>query len=338
MRCGMLGAVSDLHGSVPGLLEIACDESGYEGEKLIGTTTDVFAHGSTHLTAEAAADCMQELRDRIRSPATQYKANHVLREKHRSVLRWILGPSGPLRGNAHVYLIDKTFFMVGKVVDLLIDDEAIAVTFYREGRHAFGNEQWEAFLVSANNLMRVKDRFDVRTSVDSFLRMVDLLRRADPPNRVDEILGLLADSRPRADAFREQLLGNPGMISALDPLIPAIVRAVAFWGEGTKPVAIAHDRQKTLSEARIAQLKKLLKDAPGGGLAGLSFVDSGFDPRVQVADIIAGAARKIASDELNDRGDAELTELLRPFVDSFSIWGDDRSWHQLGKVAGSHLP
>jgi hypothetical protein len=59
------------------------------------------------------------------------------------------------------------------------------------------------------------------------------------------------------------------------------------------------------------------------------------DPRVQVADILAGTARKIASDELNDRGHAELTALLRPYVDSQSIWGDDRSGALLGPTSST---
>jgi hypothetical protein len=85
---------------VPGLVEIACDESGYEGEKLIGATTDVFARASVRLDTGSAARLMQELRNRIRSPATEYRATHVLRDKHRPVLTWLLGPSGPLRDNA----------------------------------------------------------------------------------------------------------------------------------------------------------------------------------------------------------------------------------------------
>lgn len=63
----------------PQAVEIACDESGYEGDKLIGTTTDVFAHASVRLDRAAAAACMRELRERIRSPALEYKAGHVLR-------------------------------------------------------------------------------------------------------------------------------------------------------------------------------------------------------------------------------------------------------------------
>jgi len=60
------------------LVEIACDESGYEGQKLIGTATDVFAHASVRLDSQVAAACMREIRDRVRSPAVEYKANHLL--------------------------------------------------------------------------------------------------------------------------------------------------------------------------------------------------------------------------------------------------------------------
>jgi hypothetical protein len=99
--------------------EVACDESGSEGEKLVGGNTDVFAHASVRVSAESAADCVQELRARIRSPALEYKANHLLREKNRSALVWLLGPSGPIHATARVYLTDKTFFLISKVIELL---------------------------------------------------------------------------------------------------------------------------------------------------------------------------------------------------------------------------
>jgi hypothetical protein len=91
------------------VLEIACDESGYEGEKLIGSTTRLFAHASVRLPDAAAV--LAELRARIRSPATQYKATHLLREKNRAVLVWFLGPAGPVLGNGHVFLLDKAEFV-----------------------------------------------------------------------------------------------------------------------------------------------------------------------------------------------------------------------------------
>jgi hypothetical protein len=89
--------------------EIACDESGYEGEKLIGSTTRYFAHASVLVPDPRAI--LAELRDRIRSPATQYKANHLLREKHRATLVWFLGENGPVHGRGHVFLLDKAAFV-----------------------------------------------------------------------------------------------------------------------------------------------------------------------------------------------------------------------------------
>lgn len=64
----------------------------------------------------------------------------------------------------------------------------------------------------------------------------------------------------------------------------------------------------------------------------MRLVDSRSDLRVQVADFLAGVARKLASDELAGRGDAELVALLRPYVVPSSIWGNDRSWSVLAPV------
>src|SRR5690242_9076845 len=64
----------------PRPVEIACDESGSEGEHLVGGNTDVFAHASVNLSIDTSAACVQEIRARIGSPALEYKANHLLRE------------------------------------------------------------------------------------------------------------------------------------------------------------------------------------------------------------------------------------------------------------------
>ncbi|ONI89832.1 hypothetical protein ALI144C_03810 [Actinosynnema sp. ALI-1.44] len=235
--------------------EVACDESGSEGSNLIDGITDVFAHASVLLPTEAAEACVLELRARIRSPALEYKANHLLREKHRAVLLWLLGPAGPMLGHAAVHLTEKAFFVAGKIVELLTPGEEVLSIY-----HA--------------------DRSVLRT-------YTDVLRAG----------------------HRDQL----------DLLIPAIVRAVDRWGGG-EPVSVVHDRQNLLTDDRIAQLRRIL----GARLAGLRFVDSRDDARVQIADFLAGVARRIASDELNGHGDGELVDALRPYVDPLSIWGDTR--------------
>jgi hypothetical protein len=203
------------------VVEIACDESGSEGEKLIGGVTDVFAHASVLLSVETAAAIMTEVRRRAPSRAVEYKAYMILRERHRDALVWLLGPSGPLLGNARVFLVDKA---------------------------------------------HLHDRL--------------------------------------------QAMGA----GPLNPLFPALESAIAHWSNGGRPVSIVHDRQPALTEKRIAPLKA------SGRLAALRLVDSRDDLRVQVADALAGAARKIASDELNGRRDPELSDLLRPYVDPASVW------------------
>jgi hypothetical protein len=292
-------------------VEIACDESGSEGEKLIGATTDVFAHAGVRLAAAEAAECVDEIRHRAPTRAVEYKAHHLMRQRSRAAVEWVLGSAGPLRGNAHVYLADKAFLVVRAVVGLLVDGptEAMALTLYREGRHRFDRARWQDFLVSANNLLRVRNRKDVPAPVDTFLRVVSTLRAGADGDAAD-VLALLGAARARADTFR----AGPAEVT-LDPLIPAVAAAVAHWGADGGPVTVVHDRQNALSGDRVARL------AP----ARLRLVDSRADARVQLADVLAGAARRIASAELNGHGDAELTALLRPYVDRSSTWGDDRS-------------
>ncbi|GGZ94776.1 hypothetical protein [Streptomyces bluensis] len=312
-------------------VEIACDESGSDGENLTSGNTDVFAHASVHLPVEFAAHSVQVIRDRIRSPAEEYKANHLLREKHRAVLEWLLDTDGPLYGHAHVHLTEKSFFVVDRMVDLLLGETGTtAATLYREGRNSFGDERWRAFLESSNRLLRVRNNGEAGAPVDAFFHMIDALSwtySGDPSgNGLGDILAALLAARSRADAYRARIAETPAIYPVLNPLLPAIVRTAAHWSGGGRPVSLVHDRQNMLTEDRIAWLKETAR------LAGLRLVAARSDPRVQLADFLAGIARKIASDERGGRGDARLTTLLRPYVDPYSVWGDDRSWAVLGPV------
>lgn len=253
-------------------LEIACDESGSEGEKLIGGQTDVFAHAGVRLSPEEAADCLAELRRRIRSPALEYKANHLLRTKHRRVLEWFLGPRGPVHGRAHVYLVDKKLLLANEL-------RALAGPEVRPD---------DELLAAFNDVLRTRNRRDPATG--SFFAMV---------GDTTELRAKVAEAR---DA------------KPLDPLVPAILRAVEYWSAGGERVFLVHDEQPSLKGERLARIES----TPGS--AGVRFVDSRTDPRVQAADFLVGVARRIAEDELNGNGDRVLSGLLAPYVDAASIW------------------
>jgi hypothetical protein len=297
-------------------VEIACDESGSEGENLVGGETDVFAHAGVRLTPEAALACVREIRGRIGSPAEEYKANHLLRAKHRPVLEWLLDPGGPLAGHGHVHLTDKTFFAVRAAVRLLAEHgtDAMARTLHRTGPAAFGAARWAYFLAAFTSVLRLNPRRGVTTSPEEFFALAGEL--AAVPGEAGEILGLLRDGGERVAGYRARLASDPGLVPVLDPLVPAVIHTVRHWSADGTPVALVHDEQLALTDERVLQLKATL----GHRLAGVRFVDSRSDARVQVADFLAGVARRIASDELNGRGDARLTARLESFVDAHSVW------------------
>jgi hypothetical protein len=112
-------------------------------------------------------------------------------------------------------------------------------------------------------------------------------------------------------------------------LVPAILGTAAYWRAGGRLVSLVHHEQNVLTAQRIAWIEETAR------LHRLRLVDSRLDPRVQLADFLAGIARKIASDELNGRGESTLTELLRPYVDGDSMWGDERSGVLLGPFSAS---
>lgn len=318
-----------------GIAEIACDESGSDGENLTGGNTDVFAHASVLLSADAAAGHVQEIRNRIRSPAEEYKANHLLREKHRAVLEWLLSASGPLYGHAHVHLVEKSFFVVDRVADLLLGDPGAAVPLFRHGRRTFTEAEWRQFLEAANQLLWVRHEDPSDGPVGHFFRTLEELRQRYPGTAVAETLSRLAQERSRALAYRAGIQDGPFVLTpVLNPLLPSILHTAAHWSAGGRPVRLAHDRQNMLTPERIAWIEGAAR-VRGIRLAGLRLVVSRFDARVQLADFLAGIARRIASDELNGRGDPALTALLRPYTGAAAVWGDERSWARLGPAAES---
>ncbi|UOX92374.1 hypothetical protein MUY14_17775 [Amycolatopsis sp. FBCC-B4732] len=232
------------------------------------------------------------------------------------MLEWLLDPAGPLEGRGHVHLTDKTYFAVRAAVELLAGPgtAAAARTLHRAGPAAFGAARWEFFLTAFTSVLRLNPRRGVQTSPERFFALVDDL--AATPGEAGEIVALFRGGGERVAAYRARLAGDPGLVGVLDPLVPAVVHTVRHWSAGGTPVALVHDEQLALTPERVLQLKATL----GHRLAGVRFVDSRADARVQIADFLAGVARRIASDELNHRGDARLTGLLKSFVDTNSVW------------------
>ena len=83
----------------------------------------------------------------------------------------------------------------------------------------------------------------------------------------------------------------------------------------------------------LPEFRARIKPVP---LVNILQADSKLDPRIQVADILAGVGRTVATSFIGEsQTDSELLSLIRPFINADSIWGDDESWLML---TGERLP
>lgn len=328
-------------------LEIACDESGWEGSNLATGNSDVIAYASVQLDTDVAAACIRELRARSGQHGLEYKASNLLRANGGSLLAAFLGPSGTVRGHAWVHLTHKSCFLLGRVLDMFLGDcvdaaslglrpdarlASDAAWLCHAGPDTFGPQAWRALLATASVVVSGRRRHEGRAPVDAFLGQVEVLRALDGGGRIAGILDELRDRRPEAYSARARMQADRALQPIGEALLPALASTVLHWSRGLDPIAVVHDEQSALNERRVRRLEQVLAAPPlelirmpaTGRLVRYRQADSRTDPRVQVADLLAGVARKIAAEQLLGRGDPDLTGLLRPYLDPASRWCEPR--------------
>jgi hypothetical protein len=318
-----------------GAVEIACDESGFSGTNLLDASTPVFTHASVDLPWEEAAELICALRSGLRWSLHEFKSGQLLRSPRAGAgVQWFLGA---LTRRAHVHVIDKEYFLVTRVVDLLLEEPSYAagtrltqehrpaaLALYRAGR-ASGRD-WELFLAAFIELVRSKRRRQPDRSVaDRFFQARDSLAAGLGAEAGDVLCGL---SRSRVWSVMTRLAHDDRSIPPpLEPLLPALAETVLHWSGGQRRVLVVHDEQSALTAGRLRLLQRVLTEgtdplaagghhvgapqAPVSPLAGLVTVDSRDDPRVQVADLLAGLARR--SSHVDDDGP------LQPFLSPTSL-------------------
>jgi hypothetical protein len=290
------------------VVEIACDESGFSGSNLLDPATPVITHASVDLGVDEAVALIAALRSRFRFSPSELKSGRFLRSPTAGdAVEWFLTA---LRGRALVHLVDKEYFLAARIVDLFVGqpsyasgtslacgDDGTVRGLYRAGRSA--GREWTAFLAAFVDLVRVK-------------------RRRSPDPRAEERfflthdrLGLLPGlDRDRVRAVLIRLCEDDRSIPPpLEPMLPALAETVLFWSGGQRPVLVFHDEQSALTAGRLRRLQQVLRSPAGAALlTGLVTVDSRDDPRVQVADLLAGVARRLSG-----------LRPLQPFVSPASL-------------------
>ena len=327
-------------------VEIVCDESGFSGGNLVGGHAPVFAHASVRIDDATAATVIADLRRRMDGgPPGELKAGTLLRPRHRDLVHDLLGPDGPLAGTARVHLVDTVYFALARLADLLGDGaeaprgtdspgrdptaRRAARVLRAHGPATYGPHRWRQFLTRAADLMRTNSRSTPREPVAPFAAALDQL--LETPGDVADVLRPMRGRLPAAAAARAALKADPKLATLLEPVVPALARAVEMWSTSAGTLSVVHDDQSAITPERVAAI------AAGTGLVEVTLVDSRTDPRVQVADLLAGVARRLASDQLagGAQSDSDLTALLRPVVDPESTWADAGSWSALSPTGSA---
>ncbi len=312
MRLPLQGGLPPV-GAVTGtVVEIACDESGFSGTNLLDPATPVITHASVDLSVAEAVELIAQLRSGYRFSPNEFKSGRFLRgARAGQALEWLLAA---LAGRAHVHLVDKEYFLATRIVDLLVAEPSYAAGTRLTGEHrpaalALYRAGCSDLLAAFVDMVRTKRRqVPDPGAVDRFLRAREalvphglaVLDRLDP-TRVGAFLTRLAD-------------GDPSIPPPLEPLLPALAETVLFWSAGGRRVLVVHDEQSALTAGRLRRLQRALADGAGvSPLVGLVMVDSRDDPRVQVADLLAGVARRLPG---------IIDGPLRPFVSPTSLRDD----------------
>jgi hypothetical protein len=279
-------------------VEIACDESGFSGSNLLDPASPVVTHASVDLAVSEATEVVAVLQSRL-PPRSEYKSSQLLRPGQRPSLEWFLTS---LRGRAHVHVIDKTGYLAARVLELFTEEPSYGAGTRLGLDHSdavLALRRHTGFLAAFVDLTRTRRvRLIGHDAIDRFFATMP----ADLPTlrevtraRVEEVMVRLIDE--------DRAFPPP-----LEPLVPALAETLLFWSAGERSVAVVHDEQSALTRDRVARLGTFLAEAVSPAPPPLhSFlqVDSRDDPRVQMADLLAGIAR---------RRTPRLNELLAPYV------------------------
>jgi hypothetical protein len=319
--------------------EVAFDESGNTGQNLFDAEAPIFTIGSIRLeleAARAAASAFTGLR------AEELKFSKLRRRSSgkRTILAF-LERDEICSQNVQVYAVSKPFMVVTKFCDHFVEPSFRRMTgrnFYEADRQVatanllhhlmptFLGSTWISFLASFVAFVRHReDRALWGDFRDKAELIYNSLGTSEP--RLAMYFGLVLESAARWEALAEAISDDE-----LDPLFTCYVALADSWGQRlNQRFRVLADESRVLSTnadtLRRLSDPRLKRTVTGDGertsvfpllVEDIVTLDSKSDVRVQMADVIAGAAvaalREGSSN--TDKEEAEFNDRLQ------SIMGD----------------
>jgi hypothetical protein len=222
---------------------VAVDESGWDGEQLYGRADRYLSIGSVAVDDESASTIVERLRrETALTQPPELKFGQFASQKggkRLEALAALLEREGALAGRAHVYLVDKHYFVTGKIIDLLLEEHAferginlyeggraraLAWTLFHEGPSALGSEGFDRLIATMVGFASMRNRDGSVVSIDKLFTEIDRAWSGSRRWRVTEILCALRWTQAEAEGFLQMLKKPAYELPAMEPLIPCIPR------------------------------------------------------------------------------------------------------------------
>lgn len=240
---------------------IACDESGWDGEQLVGRQRRFLVFASVAIDDVEAAPVISALRKQARiQQAGELKFRLFKdREERWSLLKDLWGPAGALHNRCSVYVVDKEYAVAAKVIDLLLEEKAhtegqnlyaqgkaraMARTLALRGPRALPGALFDALMSAFVALASQRALGREEAALEAFFAAVDQAWSASTRRPVTEVLAQVRSTRPYAAALHQEDSPFP----SLEMLIPAVGQTARRWGDRLGLVSLLTDEQRTFTD------------------------------------------------------------------------------------------
>ncbi len=224
----------------------------------------------------------------------------------------------------------QPYFLAGKLVSLLIEEHAyemgmhiapiereLAIQLNDVASFEMGHTLWGDLLSAFNRLARIYSIYDNRgISAYEFCRVLNRVRLAAAYSV--PVVSMLWDSRSQSLQYGADR--DVPEARYLEPLIPVIPILGMAWSERYpgKSIELVADEHSALTEGNRDLITGVSR-ATGDKLESIVLADSKHDPRVQLADLLAGTGRW-AAEQVQHGGSTRLSRAAVRHFTPRGLW------------------
>ncbi|MEU0276791.1 hypothetical protein [Streptomyces sp. NPDC006307] len=332
---------------------IACDESGWDGEQLVGRQRRFLVFVSVAIDDAEAALVISALREQARIQQARELKFHLFkgREERWSLLKNLWGPAGALHDRCSVYVVDKEYAVAAKAIDLLLEEKAhaegrnlyaggkaraMARTLALQGPRALPGGLFDALMSAFVALASQRALGREEAALEAFFAAVDQAWGASTRRPVTEVLAQVRSTRPYAAALHQEDSPFP----SLEMLIPAVTQTARRWGNHLGLVSVLTDEQGVFTDDALRTVLEhatspigmtLLTRERGAPVKTVLRGSSADHPSIQLADLLAGAAAAVTERHVGNPSPAAegLWPVIVPLVEQSSLMPYDDPAAQL---------